>query len=218
MNLQHIKGIIFDIDGTLANSVEMFYEAALEILHLAGAPPAPKDRVYELMRLGAPLEKLFPPEYPDPAATLKRIVDERMHKWMHRYHHETEAIPGSVELLHSLHTQGVLLGIATSSGRALPFLDRWGVRHLFRGIVGREDVTNHKPHPEPILKCLDHLGLQAHEIMYIGDSPIDIQAGKAAGAYTIGVLTGTSPQHVLHLEDPDHILPSVAELHSIFSR
>jgi len=209
-----VKGVIFDVDGTLADSVGMFYEVALEVLQLAGVPPAPKEQVYELMRVGDdnPLEKLFPPDYPNPAATLKRIVDERMSEWMRRYHYETEAVPGSVELLHELAAKGLRLGIATSSGRALPFLDQWGVRHLFHGIVGREDVESRKPHPEPILKCLGHLALDPHEAIYIGDSPIDIRAGKAAGLYTIGVLTGTSPQEVLSLESPDHILDSVAEL------
>ena len=98
-----------------------------------------------------------------------------------------------------------------------PSLDRWGVRHLFSGIVGREDVEIRKPHPEPIHKCLGHLGLAPQETVYIGDSPIDIQAGKAAGVYTIGVLTGTSPRDVLHLESPDHILDTVAGLHSLLS-
>lgn len=208
------KGIIFDVDGTLADSVGFFYEIALEILHLAGAPPVSREQVFELMRVGdnSLLAKLFPADFPDPDLTLKRIVDERMHDWMRRYHDETEAIPGSVELLHDLHRQGLHLGIATSSGRALPFLDRWGVRSLFGGIVGREDVENHKPHPEPILKCLKHLQLDPHEVVYIGDSIIDIRAGKAAGAPTIGVLTGTSPREILHQEEPDHILESVAEL------
>src|SRR5437667_13125 len=158
------------------------------------------------------LEKLFPPGYHDPTATLKRIVDSRMNEWMRRYHHDTAAIPGSIELLHDLHARGLRLGIATSSGRALPFLDRWGVRRLFSGIVGREDVETRKPHPEPVLKCLGHLGLDPHEVAYIGDSPIDIRAGKAAGSYTVGVLTGTSPRDVLHVEGPDHILESVAGL------
>ena len=220
MNKLAVRGIIFDVDGTLADSVGFFYEIALEVLELAGAPPVSRERVYELMRLGdaAPLEKLFPPGYPDPSATLKRIVDERMDGWLRRYHHETEAIPGSVELLRDLHAQGLRLGIATSSGRALPFLDRWGVRHLFSGIVGREDVESRKPHPEPVLKCLGHLRLDPWEVVYIGDSPIDIRAGKAAGSYTAGVLTGTSPHEVLRCEDPDHILESVVGLLSILHR
>jgi HAD superfamily hydrolase (TIGR01509 family) len=217
MNKLAVRGVIFDVDGTLVDSVGFFYEIALEVLEIAGAPPVAKERVYELMRFGdaAPLEKLFPPSYPDPSATLKRIVDTRMNDWMRRYHHETEAIPGSLELLRALHARGLRLGIATSSGRALPFLDRWGVRHLFSGIVGREDVESRKPHPEPVLKCLGYLALDPHEVAYIGDSPIDIRAGKAAGSYTVGVLTGTSPHDVLHGEDPDHILESVIELPGI---
>lgn len=217
MKKLQVKGIIFDVDGTLANSVGFFYELALEVLELAGVPPASKEYVYELMRLGdgTSLEKLFPPDYPDPAATLKRIVDSHMDEWMRRYHDETEAIPGSIELLYDLHARGVRLGIATSSGRALPFLDRWGVRHLFSGIVGREDVEIRKPHPEPVLKCLGHLCFDPHDVVYVGDSPVDIRAGKAAGSYTVGVLTGTSPRDVLHLEGPDHILESVAGLHSV---
>jgi pyrophosphatase PpaX len=89
------------------------------------------------------------------------------------------------------------------------------VRHLFSGIVGREDVESRKPHPEPVLKCLGHLELDPQEVVYIGDSPIDIRAGKAAGSYTVGVLTGTSPHEVLHGEDPDHILESVVGLPDI---
>ncbi|MBI3757852.1 MAG: HAD family hydrolase [Deltaproteobacteria bacterium] len=215
-----VKGVIFDVDGTLADSIGFFYKVALEILRLAGAPPVSQEQVLALMRLGdaAPLEKLFPPDFPNPSATLKRITDERMHDWMHQYHNETVAIPGSIELLHGLHAQGLQLGIATSSGRALPFLDRWGVRHLFHGIVGREDVESRKPHPEPIFKCLNHLKLDPHEVTYVGDSIVDIRAGKAAGVSTVGVLTGTSTQDILHQEEPDHILESVAALLHILEK
>jgi HAD superfamily hydrolase (TIGR01509 family) len=209
-----VKGIIFDVDGTLADSVGFFYEIACEVLELAGLPPVPREQVYELMQVGdtSPLEKLFRPDYPNTAETLRRIFDDHMARWLHRYHHETEAIPGSLDLLHQLYQKGVLLGIATSSGRELPFLDRWRVRHLFHGIVGREDVEIRKPHPEPIQKCLGHLRLVPREVLYIGDSPIDIRAGKAAGTHTAGVLTGTSTYEVMQAQEPDHILPSVAEL------
>ena len=214
MSRIHATGIIFDVDGTLAQSVEFFYEIALEVLALAGIPPVPRDRVYELMRRGVenPLVQLFPPGYPNPADRIKRITDSRMDEWLRRYHEETQAVPGSLELLHRLHQHGFQLGIATSSGRALPFLDTWGVRHLFNGIVGREDVTHRKPHPEPILKCLEHLQLAPHQAVYIGDSPIDIQAGKAAGVSTVGVLTGTSTDAVMRQTQADYILPSIAEL------
>lgn len=214
-----VKGILFDVDGTLAGSVELFYEVALEVLRLAGLPPRPREDVYALMRVGHPslLEQLFPPDYPDVAATVRRIQDDHMDEWLRRYHEETEAIPGSVALLHDLHGQGFRLGIATSSGRALPFLDTWGVRHLFGAIVGREDVERHKPHPEPLVACLAGLRLDPGAAMYVGDSPIDIQAGKAAGLPTVGVLTGTSTTAILHQEGADYVLPSVAELPGLLS-
>ena len=214
-----VQGILFDVDGTLAGSVELFYEVALEVLHLAGLPPRPRDEVYALMRVGhpSPLEQLFPSDYPDVAATVRRIQDSRMDEWLRRYHEETEAIPGSVALLHDLHGRGFRLGIATSSGRALPFLDTWGVRHLFGAIVGREDVQHHKPHPEPLVACLSALHLDPGAAVYVGDSPIDIQAGKAAGLPTVGVLTGTSTAAILHREGADYVLPSVAALPGLLS-
>ena len=214
-----VKGILFDVDGTLAGSVELFYEVALEVLRLAGLPPRPREEVYALMRVGhpSPLEQLFPPDYPDVAATVRRIQDDRMDEWLRRYHEETEAIPGSVALLHDLHGRGFRLGIATSSGRALPFLDTWGVRHLFGAIVGREDVERHKPHPEPLVACLAGLRLDPGAAVYVGDSPIDIQAGKAAGLPTVGVLTGTSTAAILQQEGADYVLPSVAELPGLLS-
>ena len=219
MTTINAKGIIFDVDGTLASSVEFFYEIALEVLQLANIPPVPRDTVYALMRGGdeSPLQKLFPADHPNPEGTIKEITDSRMEEWLRRYHEETQAVPGSIEVLHDLHQKGFQLGIATSSGRALPFLDTWGVRHLFHGIIGREDVERRKPHPEPVFKCLEQLHLNSQDALYIGDSPIDIQAGKAAGVLTIGVLTGTSTDAVMQEEQADYILPSVAELPRLLS-
>jgi phosphoglycolate phosphatase-like HAD superfamily hydrolase len=78
--------------------------------------------------------------------------------------------------------------------------------------VGREDVSQRKPHPEPVLLCASRLGLEPAEAVYVGDSPIDIEAGRAAGMRTIGVLTGTSTRERLAPLDPDHILESAIEL------
>jgi HAD superfamily hydrolase (TIGR01509 family) len=119
---------------------------------------------------------------------------------------------GCVDLLHALHARGTRLGIATSSGRALPYLDHWGVRAVFDAIVGREDVRHRKPHPEVVLRCVEKLGLEPADAAYVGDSPIDIEAGRAAGVHTIGVLTGTSSREVLAAVGPDHLLESAVEL------
>jgi HAD superfamily hydrolase (TIGR01509 family) len=209
-----VQGVIFDVDGTLADSLEHYYAFACELVERAGAPPVSRERVFGLMGSGDPdlLRKLFPADSPDLQATLARVTREVFGSWMRRMAEETEPHAGCVDLLHSLHASGYRLGIATSSGRALPFLDRWGVRHVFRSIVGREDVRQRKPHPESILRCIAGLDVPASAAVYVGDSPIDIEAGRAAGARTVGVLTGTSSREVLAAVEPDYILGSAADL------
>lgn len=209
-----VRAVIFDVDGTLADSLANYYAFACDLLEAAGAPPVSRDRVFALMGSGDPdlIQKLFPPDTPDLAGTLARIPRQLVADWMRRMAEETEPHARCVDLLHGLYGSGYRLGIATSSNRALPFLDRWGVRHVFRTIVGREDVRRRKPDPESILLCLDGLGVAASEAVYVGDSPIDIEAGRAAGARTVGVLTGTSSREVLAATRPDHILASAAEL------
>ena len=202
-----VRGVIFDMDGTLADSVDHYYRMACEIVEAADAPPISRERVCELMGSGAPdlLRRLLPPDFPDSEATLARIVRERLPGWM-RAGEGIEPLPGCVDLLHRLHARGHRLGIATSSGRALPYLGRWGVRPLFHAIVGREDVRRRKPHPDVVLHCLRQLGLEPDDAVYVGDSPIDIEAGRAAGLFTVGVLTGTSTRERLTRVSPDHIL------------
>jgi HAD superfamily hydrolase (TIGR01509 family) len=207
------RGVIFDMDGTLADSVDHYYRMACEVVEAANAPPISRERVYELMGSGAPdlLRRLLPPDFPDSEATLARIVRELLPGWI-RAGESIEPLPGCVDLLHRLHARGHRLGIATSSGRALPYLDRWGVRQLFHTIVGREDVRRRKPHPDGVLQCLRQLGLEPDDAVYVGDSPIDIEAGRAAGLFTVGVLTGTSTREQLTPVSPDHILESAPGL------
>ena len=207
------RGVIFDMDGTLADSVDHYYRMACDIVEAANAPPISRERDCELMGSGAPdlLRKLLPPDFPDSEAILARILRDRFSSWM-RAAEEIEPLPGCVDLLHQLHARGHRLGIATSSGRALPYLDRWGVRPLFQSIVGREDVRRRKPHPDVVLHCLRQLELEPDDALYVGDSPIDIEAGRAAGLLTVGVLTGTSSRELLASVSADHILESAAEL------
>jgi phosphoglycolate phosphatase len=207
------RGVIFDMDGTLADSVDHYYRMACDIVEGVDAPPISRERVCELMGSGAPdlLRQLLPPDFPDSEAALASVVRERFPAWV-RAGEQIQPLPGCVDLLHQLHARGHKLGIATSSGRALPYLDRWGVRPLFQAIVGREDVRRRKPHPDVVLHCLRQLDLEPDDALYVGDSPIDIAAGRAAGLFTVGVLTGTSNRELLASVSADHILDSAPEL------
>jgi len=212
-----VQGVIFDMDGTLADTLDHYYGMACDFVEFAGAPPVSREYVYALMGSGDPdlMQKLFPPDFPDLEQKLRRIVRERLGIWTRRVAEETAPLEGCANLLQELHGAGYLLGIATSSGRDLPYLDSWGVRELFAAVVGREDVAQRKPHPEAILQCLSALELEPSATLYVGDSPIDIEAGRAAGVVTVGVLTGTTTREGLAAAEPDHILETAADLPSL---
>ncbi|MCP4007691.1 MAG: HAD family hydrolase [bacterium] len=212
--MDRVRGVIFDVDGTLADSLGFYYGMACSLVDALDAPAVSRGRVYELMGSGDPdlLVKLFPAGFPDLEARLRQAVGDEVRVWMRRLASETQAFAGSLELLRDLHAVGRPLGIATSSASALPFLDRWGVRQLFSSIVGREHTERRKPHPDPVLRCVRELDLEPGETAYIGDSPIDIEAGRAAGVRTVGVLTGTSTRETLEAVTPDYIIDSVSDL------
>lgn len=205
--------VIFDVDGTLADSVQLFISMSTELLEALGAPPVPEIRIRTLMSEATPdlLLKIVPEDFPDAAARVEKAIAENMEGWIRRYHEETEPLPGAIELVTGLRDAGHTLGLATSSGRALPFLDRWDVRGHFSAIIGREDVERHKPDPEPLLLCARRLGEPAERCTYVGDSLVDIRAARAAGMRAVAVSTGTATHDSLAAENPDVLLRALAE-------
>lgn len=214
MAIGPFRGVLFDVDGTLADSVGLFYEMSLEVFRAAEIPAPPRERVYSLMSEGSenPWPELFPKDYPDIEVVVAQVFSERRDHWMRRYYEDTQPLAGGVELVERLAEQGYCLGIVTSSGRDLPFLERWGIRERFDAVVGREDVEQRKPHPEPIERCLETLRLDAADAVYVGDSRIDIRAARAAGVAAIGVTTGTATGSGLREEGADLVVGSLHEL------
>ena len=107
-------------------------------------------------------------------------------------HDELEAFPGVHDLLERLRDEGRRLGIVTVKGRKTVQLsfDRLGIGEFFDAVVTTDDTEHHKPHPEPVLLALQVLGAHPAAAAFVGDSPFDVQAGKAAGVFTVGVSWG----------------------------
>src|SRR5262249_847700 len=102
--------------------------------------------------------------------------------------------------------------LVTSSSGSLPFLDRWGIRGAFKTIVCRDDVRRIKPDPEPLLLALERLGLAAEDVLHVGDTPLDVRAGLAAGLATIGVLPRAGTETQLREAGAADVLGSIADL------
>jgi pyrophosphatase PpaX len=130
-------------------------------------------------------------------------------------HAELVCCPGMDDVLAQLKHEGRRLGIVTAKRQetvALAF-DHVPLEHLFDVVVGSDDTERHKPHPDPLLYALDRLDADADDAVYVGDSPFDVRAAKAAGVHAIAVTWGgIHSAERLAAEEPDAIVQTTEEL------
>ena len=131
--------------------------------------------------------------------------------------HETlEAFDELIALLPRLKAEGRRLGIVTAKRHRTVglALDRFpALRDDFDVVVAHEDTDRHKPDPDPVALAIERLGGTPSDAAYVGDSPFDIQAAKAAGAYAVAVgWGGIHPDERLLAEEPDAFVRSPEEL------
>ena len=219
MKTEGPSAILFDLDGTIADSIPIFYELSCEIFVAAGlaAPDFDTHRA-AMAEPGSPIDRLFPADFPEREAFFAKLYQERWTGWLERYEREARPIPGACEALRALHASGLTLAIVTSSLGPLSFLDRWNVRDLFATIVHRSDVERIKPDPEPLVLALKRLELEPSAALHVGDSPLDVIAGVAAGTPTIGVLTGVGREESLRAAGAVNVLPALSDLPDVIPR
>ena len=130
-------------------------------------------------------------------------------------HSELVCCAGMEDVLAQLKQEGRTLGIVTAKRRqtvALAF-EHVPIEHLFDVVVGSEETERHKPDPAPLLHALEELGARADDTAYVGDSPFDIRAAKAAGVHAIAVTWGGIHSHErLAEEEPDAVVHTAEEL------
>lgn len=209
------KAVLFDIEGTLIDTVEVYFKGINEICRRMGFEELDKETVRNLLRTpGPPWDYLIPEEEKDRERLIEqcRKLDEEI--WPKVYEQEVKPLPEAIETLDKLVAQGIKVGLV-SSGWGFQF-DRfdWGRKmvQLAAVVITRDDVPVLKPAPDAIIECLQRLQTSPADVIYVGDSPSDIKAGKAAGTITVGVLTGASDYEILQPEHPDAILHGVQEL------
>ena len=198
--------VLFDLDGTVVDSgaiiLASMKHAAETVL---GFVPSDKEL---MATVGGPgLEAQMRALSHEQADELVRVYREHNEP----LHDELEACAGMDDVLLRLHEQGRRLGIVTAKRRATVELAfaRVPVGHLFEVVVGGDDTVRLKPDPEPLLFAAAQLGVEASECAYVGDSPFDIRAAKAAGMHAVAVTWGRihAPERLAD-EEPDALVDS----------
>lgn len=222
--MENLRSVLFDLDGTLIDSVPAYFRLMGAMLDAVGLPRAPKAVVAEFMTDGlSVLEKVIPAEMSHRKDELIREllrVGRAMSAEMFR--REIEVIPGVERLFPALGARGIRIGVVTSTqrhfvGKKLAPLERKGLADFLEVVIATEDAPRKKPAPDPLLEGARRLCVLPGSCAYVGDSRVDIRAGRAAGMATVGVLTGLDDAETLRRERPSLLLDSVEDLSPLFS-
>ena len=209
--IRPIEAYLFDLDGTLIDSIGLIMSSYRHTMmeHLGEIPA---DHAWR-SGLGTPLRtqiaRFARTEHEVDAMTSTYVrYTERHHDLM------VVAYPGIREALESLRRTGRKLAIVTSKNRRSMWrgLRLCGLEGFFDAFVTVDDVDAYKPDPAPVVKALESLAASADATVFIGDSPHDVAAGRAAGVKTAAALWGPFSRDELARQDPDHWLVHPSEI------
>ena len=180
--------ILFDLDGTIIDSTEAILESfGVSFKHFNIKTPS--DELIKSL-VGHPLEMMYQ-ELDVPSEQIQSIV--KVYKKHYRLisREKTILLPNAKEAIEKA-SKFSTLGIVTTKTKrySIELLEHLGILKNFSIIIGREDVINPKPHPEPILKAISSLKVKKDFSWMIGDTMMDIESAKAAGIKSCGVLCG----------------------------
>ena len=192
MNQRHLKTVLFDLDGTLADTAPDLADALNAVLLNNGKDALPFEQIrpivshggMALVSLGFGIE----PEHPE----FEPLRQQLLEIYASSIANKTRLFPGMSELLDFIESAGMNWGVVTNKPAWLtdPLLDALQLSQRAVSIVSGDTLAERKPHPSPLLYACEQAGSQGFECVYVGDAERDIVAGHKAGMQTIVALFG----------------------------
>jgi len=205
--------ILFDLDGTVIDSgaiiLASMRHAAKQVLG-----EEPPDELLMAAVGGPGLEaqmQALAPDRVEELVTVYRAHNEPLHE-------QLVCCAGIDDLLVRLKDEGRRLGLVTAKRRATVMLafDVLPLEHLFETVVGGDETRRHKPDPEPLLLAAKRMEVDPGDCAYVGDSPFDMRAAKAAGMFAVAVTWGGIHDRAkLEREEPDAIVDTAEDLYGV---
>ncbi len=194
MNKIPPRAILFDLDGTLIDSIELIVRSFQHTTEMHMGTPLPREEIIPTIgrSLVGELERIAPNNGTALLATYQTFMFANHDAFVTVY-------PGIVEILAAIHARGIPMGIVTSKARlsATPSFERFLLDRKMAVVVVEDDTTRHKPYPDPLLHAATALGLPPTACWYIGDSTHDMIAARAAGMIGIGAAWGPYARTIL---------------------
>jgi pyrophosphatase PpaX len=209
--MPRLQTALFDLDGTLIDSIRLILDSYHHTLTHHNLP-ARTDEDW-LKGVGTPLSVQFS-EWRESPEVLEALI--ATYREYNLKHHDSmvTVYPGVLEAVREIKAAGIQTGLVTSKNRqgALRGLQLVGLEALMDVLVCADEVTNPKPHPEPVEKAVALLGADPASTVYVGDSVHDMLSGRAAGVKTAAALWGPFGRDHLESASPDYWLETPQDL------
>jgi len=206
-----IKGVVFDFDGTLIDSMKLIYRVFNDALKKRGLPQIELDLLGRMA--GRPIAEIMRLKADVSESTVKEVQQDMFEGYMQYCKTDCQLLPNARSVLEELRSRGIKVGLFTTTPR-MPLevvINRFGLEDYFDIILAKEDVKT-KPNPEGLERIIREFNIRKEEGLYVGDSPADILAGKAAGVKTIIIPTGISTTEHLKEKNPDSMITDLEQL------
>lgn len=202
--------VLFDLDGTLLDSIGLL----LECMEYAFADrEVVPSRALWTAGIGTPLRRQM-----RDFAVAEHEIESVVARYRTHQHDNLERLtslfPGARDTVAWARDAGVHVGVVTSKGRGMTLrsLSHVGLLEAFDIIITADDTIRHKPDPMPVQQALRALGVSPERALFVGDSTHDMRAGRAAGTYTGAALWGPFSREQLTDTEPTHWLSTMGEV------
>ena len=206
-----IRGIVFDFDGTIVDSMQMVFSALNDALKRRNLPTIEIELLGRMA--GLPVIDIISSKAHITKAAAKEVEKDVFKTYTSFCRTSCQLLPHVESTLKTLKSKKIKLGLFTTTPTKplMAVEKKFSLKDYFDIMIAKEDAEN-KPNPEGLNKIVKEFGIRKDECLYVGDSPIDILTGKAAGIKAIAVTTGIATLQQLKETNPDGIISDLEKL------
>lgn len=215
--------VMFDLDGTLVDSVPDIAIAVNKTLTVLGLAEVPEEKVRVWVGNGADVLIRRALTNGDDQQAIDQALYNKAYKLLldyYPYHHEKKYIyEGVTAFLEDMHRQGVKMAIVTNKPTVFvePLLKEVGLAHFFQWFIGAGTIPQKKPAPEPLLYVLAEANVKAADALFVGDSRNDVRAAQAANVPCAALTYGYNHGEPIVNEKPTWVIDSLTDLLKVFA-
>lgn len=206
--MKETKAVLFDLDGTLLDTREFIYQAYEHTFKFHNLPPVSREKLSGVM--GEPLEDCYRHFV---SSQDIEVLCETHRTFQTENLHLSVPFPHTEDTLNKLRDAGIKTAVITTRSRrtSQDTLELAGIRNKIDVLISGEDQIKPKPNPEPLLNALKQLKVEPEEAVMVGDTNVDVLAGKNAKTKTIGVTYGFHGKRIVE-SNPDYVIDDIVEI------